>query len=124
MPTPCRPAIGDLRLQLDYSWRDNADLQPNDQPGVSGPGTPGTPDSVRIQRSYGLLNAEARLHIEPWNADIDFFGKNLTNQRYFGSELGVVSAWRRHRRRHSRRPDLHLALISQSIFKRPPQKTI
>jgi len=84
--------LGPLHLQLDYSWRDSADLQPNDAPGVAGPGTPGTPDSVRIQQSYGLLNAEANFHITKWNADIDFFAKNLTNQRYYVGELGVVSA--------------------------------
>jgi len=84
--------IGDVHLQLDYSWRDSADLQPNDAPGVNGPGTPGTPNAQRIQGSYGLLNAEARLHIPAWNADVEFFGKNLTSTRYFVSELGVVTA--------------------------------
>ncbi len=85
-------AYGLGRISIDYSYRGDADLEPSDTPGVAGPGTPGTPTSLRIQRDFSLVNAEAQFHVDAYNVDILIYGKNILNRHYLEGELGVVSA--------------------------------
>jgi iron complex outermembrane receptor protein len=80
------------RLTVDYSYRGDADLQPNDAPGVNGPGTAGLPNAYRIQKAFSTVNAELLLHLNKYNTDILVYGKNITNTRYLEGELGLVTA--------------------------------
>jgi iron complex outermembrane receptor protein len=92
-------AFGDLRGQVDWAWRSSMDMAPQDYPGniivVAGVPTAagvGTPDAIRIQDSYGLLNASLNLHVERYNADVKLFGANLLDEGYYSHALGNATA--------------------------------
>ncbi|NHN38255.1 TonB-dependent receptor [Pseudomaricurvus alcaniphilus] len=92
-------AFGELHLQLDWSWRAEMDMAPQDYPGgirlVGGVPTangPGTPDDIRIQPEYGLLNANISLKLDEPNLEIRAYGKNLLDEEYYSHALGNVNA--------------------------------
>jgi outer membrane receptor protein involved in Fe transport len=75
------------------------DMAPQDYPGgirlVGGTPTangPGTPDSIRIQSAYGLLNANISLKLHDPNVEIRAFVKNLLDEEYYSHALGNVNA--------------------------------
>lgn len=96
MPT----SVGELRGQLNWAWRSDLDLAPQDYPGSPQVGAgnivaysnPGTPDSVRIQQGYGLLSGTLTLEIADHNATVRLFGNNLLNKKYISHALGLVGA--------------------------------
>ena len=90
--------VGDLDAQISWSWRSEVDLAPQDAPGgirlvggVPAANGPGTPDDLRIQSSYGVLNGSISLHIDSRDIDIRIFGNNLTDERYYSHILGNVN---------------------------------
>ncbi len=66
-PTP----LGDVSLEVDYSWRTAVDTIPN---------------AVLVQQvtqaAYGLLDARINWHLDAQNLDVALFGRNLTNKAY------------------------------------------
>lgn len=87
----------DLRGQLDWSWRSEMDMAPQDYPGgirlVGGVPTangPGTPDNLRIQPSYGLLNALVAVEFNQ-GYEVRVYAKNLLNESYWSHALGNVN---------------------------------
>ena len=92
-------SVGKAHGQLDWSWRDDMDMAPQDYAGgirvVAGVPTangPGTPDSIRIQKAYGLLNGTLSLDLDQYNATIRLFGSNLLDERYYSHALGNANA--------------------------------
>jgi iron complex outermembrane receptor protein len=92
-------SYGEWHYQLDWSWRSEMDMAPQDYPGgirlVGGTPTangPGTPDSIRIQSAYGLLNANISLKLHDPNVEIRAFVKNLLDEEYYSHALGNVNA--------------------------------
>jgi iron complex outermembrane receptor protein len=92
-------SVGKAHGQLDWSWRDDMDMAPQDYPGgirvIGGIPTangPGTPDSIRIQKAYGLLNGTVSLDIDKYNATVRLFGSNMLDKRYYSHALGNANA--------------------------------
>jgi outer membrane receptor protein involved in Fe transport len=52
----------------------------------------GTPDSIRIQKSYGVLNASLNLHVDRFDTDVKLFGANLLDEEYYSHALGNATA--------------------------------
>lgn len=91
--------VGDLRGQVDYSWRSSYETDPSDSPGtvriVGGvplANNPGVPDAYRIQQEYGLLNASLSLKLDEHDMSIRLYGKNLTKEKYITQEVSFVGA--------------------------------
>ena len=90
---------GELFFQIDWAWRSDSDMAPQDYPGglrtsggiVSADG-PGTPDQFRVQPSYGLLNGTIAFRLDKPDAEIRFFAKNILDKRYFSHMIGNVNA--------------------------------
>ena len=64
-------SVGELALQLDYSWQDDVVLAA-DAP---------NPSQV-TQKAYGLLNGRISLKLDRWDSEVALFGKNLTDKAY------------------------------------------
>jgi iron complex outermembrane receptor protein len=92
-------SVGGLKSEVDWSWRSSQDLYPQDTPGavasISATGVAklgaGTPDSARIQGSYGLLNASLSLTIDKVDMDIRLFATNILNKRYLSFAVGTIN---------------------------------
>lgn len=90
---------GDTVFQMDWTWRDEMDMAPQDRPGglrtsggvVTANGR-GTPDDLRIQPSYGLLNAMIAIQLDKPNVEFRVFAKNILDERYFSHMIGNVNA--------------------------------
>lgn len=92
-------SVGKLHGQLDWSWRSEMDMAPQDYPGgirvvggVPQATGPGTPDSIRIQDAYGLLGATLSLDIDQYDATVRLWGSNLLDERYYSHALGNANA--------------------------------
>lgn len=91
--------VGNLKGEVDWSWRSSYDLYPQDSPGaVSGITAAGvatiglgTPDYARIQKGYGLLNASISMTINRYDLDVRVFVTNLLDKRYFSYGLGTIN---------------------------------
>jgi iron complex outermembrane receptor protein len=91
--------IGNVKGEVDWSWRSSYDLYPQDTPGavngISAAGVAtvgaGTPDAFRIQKGYGLLNASLSVTVDRLNMDIRLFVTNLIDKRYFSYGLGTIN---------------------------------
>lgn len=87
--------FGGLKLQADWNYRSNYDLQPGETPGaVSNTGLPGPgiPDSIRIQKGFGLIDLSARLAIDTIDLDIRGYVKNVAGKKYLSQAAGFVNA--------------------------------
>jgi iron complex outermembrane receptor protein len=76
-PTP----IGDLSIELDYSWKSAVNLVPTS-----------TLVQQVTQPSYGLLDARANWHLDALDLDVALFGKNLTDKGYIDQGFNLEFA--------------------------------
>jgi iron complex outermembrane receptor protein len=75
-------AIGDLSLELDYSWKSPVNVVPA--------GT--LLAQQNTQGSYGLLDARATWHLNAQGLDVALFGKNLTGKTFIDQGFAAESA--------------------------------
>ena len=88
-------AFGSIAAQADYDWRDRATLSLGDITDCTPVGQACVYNAARevvTGPTVGLLSARVTLHLEAWKTDISLWGRNLTNDRYFLSELGPIDA--------------------------------
>lgn len=75
-------AFGNVHAQVDWSWRDEADLFPSGQ----------AADQYRIQDAYGLLNGRLVAEVDTYGIEIAAWGKNLLDERYFTTISDLTSS--------------------------------
>jgi iron complex outermembrane receptor protein len=73
--------IGDLSLDLEYSWRSAVNIVPE-----------ATLVQQVTQASFGLLDARGNWHLDAQDLDIALFGRNLTNKRIIDNGFDAETA--------------------------------
>ncbi|MET0377751.1 MAG: TonB-dependent receptor, partial [Spongiibacteraceae bacterium] len=73
---------GDLRMQLDWAWRDDVQFNPESV----FDGRNGQPD-LRGQKSFGLLNARIGKNFADSGIDVALFARNLLDEEYVAAAL-------------------------------------